>query len=332
MMDTPYFTGPFAPMCEMFAAQKRAAGILYDSQAKRLRQFDNFCKEREIVEYSITEELMAAYSLRRLNESDNARRDRIYIVRAFADFLTRQGYPSYVIPELPKRGEPHKPYVFTKDEMRRIFNRLDELNPSSFTTMPIMFPVLFRTLYGCGLRISEALSLTKGDVDIEAGTLNIRQGKNGHERINPMSASLVEEYRRFLLAEHSETGDDMPLLYNKNRESFARVTVDKQFRNILWDVGIPYLGPNAGPRVHDIRHTFMCHNIQAWAEAGIPIYSKLPILSKYVGHTSISATQWYLRLTAQAYPHIRKICENELGGMYAGILDTAGFKGVCDDE
>jgi hypothetical protein len=65
----------------------------------------------------------------------------------------------------------------------------------------------------------------------------------------------------------------------------------------------------------------MCHNIQQWAEQGIPIHSKLPILSKYVGHTSVSATQWYLRLTSEVFPHIREICERELGGMYYGILD-----------
>ncbi len=47
----------------------------------------------------------------------------------------------------------------------------------------------------------------------------------------------------------------------------------------------------------------------------------LPVLSKYLGHTSISATQWYLRLTAEVYPHIRKICETELGWMYADILN-----------
>ncbi len=97
-------------------------------------------------------------------------------------------------------------------------------------------------------------------------------------------------------------------------------------------MGIPYLGVNAGPRVHDIRHTFMCHNIRKWAEEGIPIYSKLPVLSKYVGHTSVSATQWYLRLTAENYPHIREVCERKLGGMYAGVLDAYCLEGDDNDE
>jgi integrase len=227
---------------------------------------------------------------------------------------------------------PHKPYVFTKDEIRRIFKRLDDMKTSNFSTGYLMFPTLFRILYGCGLRISEALSLLKSDFDLENKTLHIRSGKNGHERMTPMSGSLAEECRRFILIVHGDTSDRTPLFYNKNRTAYARVTIDRHFRNLLWDVGIPYLGLNAGPRVHDIRHTFMCHNIQHWAEEGIPIYSKLPILSKYAGHTSVSATQWYLRLTAEIYPHIREICERELGGMYVGILEPNDFTEDCEDE
>lgn len=331
-MKTPYFTGPFAPMCELFVMQKRATGLVYDSQAKRLRQFDNFCKDYDIQNYSITEELIAAYCIRHPNESDTSRRDRIFIVRTFASFLVKQGYTAYILPELPKRGEPHKPYVFTKDEMQLLFKRLDAIEASNFSTGHLVFPLLFRVLYGCGLRIFEALSLLKCDVDTEKGVLYIRRGKNGRERINPMSDSLIEECKRFLTEAHRDTPNDMPLFYSKTREAYSRCSINRQFRNYLWDVGIPYLGINAGPRVHDIRHTFICHNIQRWAEEGIPIYSKLPILSQYVGHTSISATQWYLRLTAEVYPHIRETCERELGGMYDGILDTyTEWEGSCDE-
>ena len=54
-------------------------------------------------------------------------------------------------------------------------------------------PLLFRMLYGCGLRISEALALLKSDVDLKDGVLHIRHGKNDRERIVPMSVSLTEE-------------------------------------------------------------------------------------------------------------------------------------------
>ena len=44
MNKKPFFTGPFAPMCESYVTQKRVSGLDYDQQAKLLRLFDNFCK------------------------------------------------------------------------------------------------------------------------------------------------------------------------------------------------------------------------------------------------------------------------------------------------
>ena len=178
-------------------------------------------------------------------------------------------------------------------------------------------PLLFRVLYGCGLRISEALALLKNDVDLKDGILHIRHGKNDRERIVPMSATLTEECRKYAQAVHKNTVESTPFFYAKGGTPYTKSTIGKFFRGILWDVGIPYKGKQFGPRVHDLRHTFCCHNIQKWAEAGLPIYSNLLILSRYVGHTSISSTQYYLRLTAQSFPHIMDICEQNLGGMYA---------------
>ena len=320
-MKKKYFTGPFEPMCKLFLAEKRATGVAYASGEKRLRQFDDFCKDYTIENYVITEELMMDYCARRPNESDNARRDRLYVVASFAKFLVRQGYDSYILHELPKRRSSHKPYIFTKDELRAFFERLDTIKPSNHSTGYMVFPILFRVLYGCGLRIHEALLLQKCDVDVEKGILHIRRGKNDRERITPMSASLTSACQNFIDSAHNDTPDDAAFFFAKSRVAYTRSAVNRQFRNLLWDIGIPYLGSKAGPRVHDVRHTFICHNMQRWAEQGIPIHSKLSILSKYVGHTSVSATQWYLRLTAEVFPHIREICERELSGIYNGILD-----------
>jgi len=326
MMGNNYFSGPFAPMCELLVSQRRAAGALYESRARVLRSFDNFCKDYQVENYAITERIMMDYAVRRPNEADNTRLERLSTVRSFAQFLANQGYSSYVMPELPKRSSAHMPYIFTKDEIRKIFEHLDNLRPSNVSTAHIMFPLLFRTLYGCGLRISEATALLKSDVDSETGVLRINHGKNDRKRIVPMSDTLTEQYREFISLAHSNTPNDMPLFYTKNNTRYANGTIMARFRSLLWDVGIPYRGKCEGPRLHDLRHTFICHNIQQWAEAGIPIQSKLSVLSKYVGHSSVSATQWYLRLTAEVFPHIRDICERELGGMYATIpgLETEG--------
>lgn len=332
MSEKRYFTGPFAPMCEAYVTQKRISGLDYSQQAMLLRMFDNFCKGYEIQNYTITKEIAIAWCQKRPNEKDITRHGRVGEMQRFAKYLCKQGYPSYLLPALPKRGESHTPYIFSIGELHNIFERLDALTPTSASpNRHLTMPLLFRMLYGCGLRVSEALILLKSDVDLHDGILHIRHGKNGSERVVPMSATLTEECKKYMHCVHKNTADSMPLFYTKEGAAYSRSAIRKFFRGILWDVEIPYRGTQYGPRVHDLRHTFCCHNIQKWAEAGLPIYSNLLILSRYLGHTSISATQWYLRLTAQAFPHIRDICEKNLGGMYAPFDFAAESEEPYDD-
>ena len=70
-------------------------------------------------------------------------------------------------------------------------------------------PVLFRLLYCCGLRASEAATLKGGDVDLEKGVLTIRNSKFGKTRYVPMSGQITArcaEYDRTRLADKG--GDD----------------------------------------------------------------------------------------------------------------------------
>lgn len=54
------FTGPFAPMCEQFVAERREAGRDYSQQEKILRMFDNFSKDYAVEPFVISEELAQA--------------------------------------------------------------------------------------------------------------------------------------------------------------------------------------------------------------------------------------------------------------------------------
>lgn len=319
-MEQSFFTGPFASMCELYVAQKRATGSKYETGARRLRQFDDFAKKYNIQNYQIASDLVNDYCKQRSTENANSRRDRIYIMWTFAEFLAAQGYPcSCLPPDKPKPVAAHTPYVFSMEEISDFFRQLDSMPATNFTTRHIMFPILFRMLYGCGLRISEALMLKKEDIDIEKGIIYVQHGKGDKERIVVMSDSLCRKCAEFVKIAHGETDEGVPFLYTKSFSKLSTSSVNYGFREILWDIGIPYYGKDVGPRVHDLRHTFICHNIRKWAEAGIPIHSKLPILAKYVGHSSTNATQWYIRLTAESFPYIRQVCEQEFGGIYDNI-------------
>lgn len=60
---------------------------------------------------------------------------------------------------------------------------------------------------------------------------------------------------------------------------------------------IPHQDNRKGPRLHDFRHTFSVHSLQNAVEKEIDINAYLPILSVYLGHRNLSATEKYLRLS-----------------------------------
>jgi integrase len=150
-------------------------------------------------------------------------------------------------------------------------------------------------------------------VDTDKCTLHIDCGKNKKERIVPMDATLAEHCKRYIDAVHAGHEPKHLLVFSRDGKSYGVSNIEKHFRALLWEIDIPYCGKDLGPRVHDLRHTFICHRLKEWAEDGTDLMNALPILSKYVGHENISGTEWYLKLTVEAFPAITGAM-NELTG------------------
>jgi len=117
-----------------------------------------------------------------------------------------------------------------------------------------VYPVLFRVLYGCGLRISEALDLRIRDVDLNIGALTVRNGKFNKSRLVAMSPSLIDACTKLMGKIHLGADDDDFFFKNRDGSRRSKLTVGKRFREILWASGIPYRGKGIGPRLHDVRY------------------------------------------------------------------------------
>ncbi|NCD07293.1 MAG: hypothetical protein EOL97_14365 [Spirochaetia bacterium] len=95
------------------------------------------------------------------------------------------------------------PHIYSLVEIKNFKEALlkaVELMPNNQVAK--MFPMLFILLYGCGLRIGEALSITKADIDIEAKTIRIINGKGGISRILPLSNDTMEKLSGFIKTFH----------------------------------------------------------------------------------------------------------------------------------
>ena len=81
------------------------------------------------------------------------------------------------------------------------------------------------------------------------------------------------------------------------RDGHTRCKADNlywSFRRAIEIAGIPHRGRSAGPRLHDLRHTFAVLRLLRWFEEGADLSAKLPYLATYLGHVNPTCTYWYL--------------------------------------
>lgn len=312
---------PFSVIIEDFLDFKRCENYKYKSEEETLWSFNNFLDKYSLKEPILSQSLISEWCSQRFNESRKSMSNRVAAIRQFMIYLSNRGYDVY-IPDTIRNASNKTfiPYIFSNDEIERIFLAVDNLKPGRQSNSDIVYPILFRVLYGCGLRITEALELKIEDVDIEKGILVIKHAKFDKKRIVPMSESLTMVCRKYYekyLVNIEKTEFFFRSKYGGRR---SRNAVSEMFRKILWKSGIPYLGKAKGPRLHCLRHTFCCHSIKHMSEQGIDLYCALPVLSTYVGHSSIQATEKYIRLTKEIYPSIETKISSLTGTIYPEVV------------
>ena len=306
------FKSSLAPFIKSYVDFKRSLGYKFQ-HTYALDNLDRFLYEQAYESPGLTEKIFIKWSARRPAESDVSRYKRIDDIRNLSIYLNEIGYPSFV-PRIPKRYvTTFKPYIFTEEELRLFFEACDSMVfNASYQSLYHVCPALFRLLYGCGLRINEALSLKCDDVNLTDGFIIIRETKNGEERQLPLSESLKDVLVQYHNYCHSNVSKKDYFFGKRNGEKCAPNTIYKKFRKILYYAGISHGGKGFGPRAHDVRHSFSVHSLANMAEKGLDLYYCLPLLSKYLGHKSLAATDNYVRLTSEMYPklinEVNQIC------------------------
>ncbi len=305
-------TGVFGRAAEEFIAYKRDQGYKYYSEEKVLGRFCRFAEERGIRDAVITKELAMDWIAPREGEATKSRMHRISMLNQFSQYLELMGNEVCALPRQNTwMSSSFTPYIFSHEEISRFFSAADRICPrAQARNMEKALPVLFRLLYSCGLRVSEAVNLHCRDVDLEKGVLTVREAKNGQDRLIPLSESM-----RLLCIDYCENviywlREDDYFFPAPDRTILSPNTVYQRFRGLLWDAGIHYKGKGAGPRLHDLRHTFAVHTLQRWIENGEDLMAMLPVLSVFMGHKSMKATSRYLRLTAEVYPDVVRQIED----------------------
>lgn len=304
------FKSIFSPYILRFLETKEAAGSNVRSFLTALREFDNFAMREHLPSVCIKQSDIEKWRSIITGKTPTTIYLKYCVVSQFLRYMARLGIPCY-IPVYPRKPKNlYVPYIFSEDELGRMFKAADGLvfERRVFKCGIFSIPVLLRLLYSTGMRIGEACSLVNSDVDMVSRIILIRDTKNKRDRQLPISDSLfviLEQYRekRRKLPLRDVDNSVRPFLVALDGSPLTGQSARHWFFKILEQCGINYI-PRVGPRIHDLRHTFAVHVLNKLAREGVDMHCCLPVLSIALGHKCVSDTEYYVRITREVYPHI----------------------------
>jgi integrase/recombinase XerD len=209
---------------------------------------------------------------------------KIACLRSFYRHLRREQQIEYdPTAELrPPRSPGRLPKVLSRDEVNRLLAQ-----PTGNSPAALRDRALLETMYACGLRASEAISLELSELDLEAGILRAR-GKGSKERLVPVGRLAIESLQVYL-----ERGrprlvglhDEPRVFVNLRGAGLSRQGLYKIVQGHAKRAGLAHrMSP------HTLRHTFATHLLAGGCD--------LRSLQEMLGHADIGTTQIYTHLSS----------------------------------
>ncbi len=197
------------------------------------------------------------------------------------------------MPRLVKR----LPATLTLEEVERLINAPDVSTPRGLRDRAML-----EVLYATGLRVSELVHLTRGDVNLKIGFVRCI-GKGNKERIVPMGKVAIGWLLHYLDARQ----DDLPCLFpGLKRQAITRMAFWTIIKRLAARAGIL---KDISP--HTLRHSFATHLLERGAD--------LRAIQELLGHSSITTTQIYTHVSTDflrevyvdAHPRARRSKQDE---------------------
>lgn len=213
---------------------------------------------------------------RHIDKSSLAR--ELSTLKNFFKWLAR--YDILRNPALSVIRTPRRAKVLPKAlEVNDTFNVIDEAqNLASNSWQGLRDTAIFTLLYGCGLRISEALSLNVGDIG-NNDFLRIK-GKGNKERIVPLLPVVVENINKYLAECPYQPKQGEPLFLGARGDRLVPRIIQRQMQKIRAYLGLP---DNLTP--HALRHSFATHLLAEGTD--------LRSIQELLGHASLTTPQRY---------------------------------------
>jgi integrase/recombinase XerD len=317
-MNKIIYKGPFKDHIKNYVELKRAVGYKFDEAAEHLKRFDRFTLDKYPEVNILTKDIVLDWCSKKSYEAQANQLSRATFIRQLGKYMDSIGVKAYIIPKgyFPKEKR-YIPYIYTVEELARFFAETDKCKYCyECPHRHLIMPLIFRMIYTCGLRLSEARLLKVADVDLENGVLSILHSKKDNSRLVPMSDSLTKRCRNYSKKVHSHRIEENCYFPGHQDKPMTSGNMYHNFRRFLWRAKISHGGKGCGPRIYDFRHTYAVHCLKKWTEQGKDLSAYLPVLKTYMGHDSFTETAYYLHLTVDMFPDITEKLEIH----YPGII------------
>jgi integrase len=273
---------------------RRAAGFKFSTRGRLLKSFgvfaakhgDEFVSADRAVEWAT------------IAHSTAQRRNRLLTLRRFALHMRVEDI-RHEVPASDALGRDRSirrpvPYIYTPDEIKQLIGMAAGMGPPN-SIRPLTMMTLFGLLAATGLRISEALALDIADLTDDG--LIVQQTKFHKSRLVPLHDTARVALEQYLSVRKKTGSFSTSFFVFATGRAPVYGTVAGIFRRLTRSVGLKGGSGREGPRIHDIRHTFVARSLEQCQHDSDAVARHIVALATYLGHTYVGNTYWYLEAT-----------------------------------
>jgi integrase/recombinase XerD len=286
-----------------WTAARQYSAMTVKARRIELGYFIDWCEERAIrrpdeVTRGILERYRQhVYTYRRKTDgaplSHQTQAKRLISVRAFFQWLARQHHLLYNPAselELPKQQQRLPRHILSVAEVEQVLNACDTTD-----RLGLRDRAMLETLYSTGMRRAELTGLRADDLDLNRGTVFVRQGKGAKDRVVPIgerACRWVERYLFQVRPDLVDVDDDGTLFLAKHGEGMQAKQLSVIVRGAIAAANLERFQdthPNAA--CHLLRHACATHMLENGAD--------IRYIQALLGHADLSTTEVYTRVSIQ---------------------------------